>query len=107
MPGDRRPVRLLDWDESPDGRVDVLRPKFGPGRLGRWLSARLSRPHLRVRLDEIGIHQVVITDPAGKHTVDQIARALRERQGAGADDLGARLESFLELMIRRGMIGWR
>lgn len=105
MTPDRRPVRLLDWEEGPDGNVEVLRPKFGTGRPGRWLSRRLSRPHLRVRLDSTGSFVWRLCD--GQHTVEQIARALRAHEGAIAEDLGPRLESFLRTMTRRRMIGWR
>ncbi len=105
MSPDRNPVRLLEWEEAPDGRVEVLRPKFGTGRLGRWLSARLLRPHLRVRLDRTGSFVWRLCD--GERTVEQIAGALREHEGATAPDLRSRLELFLETMTRRGMIGWR
>lgn len=101
----RCPVRLLDAEDGPDGRVEVLRPKFGTGRLGRWLSGRLSRPHLRVRLDDTGSFVWRLCD--GEHTVEQIAGALREHEGKDAPDVAPRLEWFLGTMTRRGMIGWR
>jgi len=101
----RHPVRLLEWEEGPDGLVEVLRPKFGTGRAGRWLSRWLFRPHLRVRLDDTGSRVWRLCD--GAHTLAEIARALRDHAGATAPDLDSRLQSFLETMTRRGMIGWR
>ncbi|MHC4447521.1 MAG: hypothetical protein ACYSXF_07060, partial [Planctomycetota bacterium] len=50
----RRPVRLLRWEDRATGRITVLCPKYGTGRLGRWLSGRLSSPHCKVKLDDYG-----------------------------------------------------
>lgn len=99
----RRPVRRMEWKRRDDGGVDVLRPKFGTGRVGRYLSSRMRRPDVTIRLDETGSFVWLHCD--GKRTVADIARALEQRDGP-ADDLRSRLTTFLVGMLRRGMIGW-
>ena len=33
--------RRLKWEEAEDGRIVVLRPRLGEGRIGRWLESLL------------------------------------------------------------------
>jgi len=82
----------------------VLRPKFGPGRLGRFIAARVHKPHVSVKLDARGSFVWDLCD--GERTVEQIALALEDRDGP-SDDLRQRLVTFLVRLARQGMIGWR
>ena len=100
----KRPVRRLDWREGDDGRVEVLRPKFGTGRIGRWISSRLRRPDLAIKLDETGSFVWKLCD--GGHAVEEIAAALEESAVATAEDVRPRLALFLNQMVRRQMIDW-
>jgi hypothetical protein len=100
----KRPVRRLDWREGDDGRVEVLRPKFGTGPVGRWISSRLQRPDLAIKLDETGSFVWKLCD--GGHAVEEIAAALEKDGGTEARDVRPRLATFLDQMSRRGMIGW-
>ena len=101
--GERRPVRLLRGRERGDGRIEVLRPKFGTGRLGRWISSRIKRPDLKIRLDDVGSDVWRRCD--GTSTVSQIARHLQAAYpNDDADDLEERLVLFLTHMSRRGLI---
>lgn len=102
--GGRSPVRLLEWRELADGRIAVLRPKFGAGRLGRWLSARLERPYCSVKLDDYG--SFVWRQCDGRRTVDEIAEALESRAEAPAANLRERLRWFVQRLEREGLIGW-
>jgi hypothetical protein len=97
-----RPRRRLEWSEGADGRVEVLRPKFGTGRVGRWISGRLANPFLAVRLDEVGSFVWKRCD--GEHTVAEIARELAGRDPSPAPDLERRLAIFLDRMRARGLI---
>jgi hypothetical protein len=96
-------VRLLEWREQADGRVTVLFPKYGTGRLGRWLSDRLARPHCQIELDDYG--SFVWKQCDGRRTFEQIADALQARSAEPAEDLHARLSLFLRQLEQRGMIG--
>lgn len=95
---------MLDWRNEEDGTVTVLRPKYGTGRFGRWLSSRLSRPHCAVRLDEYGSFVWKRCD--GRRTIQQIADALGERCADAAEDLHPRLATFFRRLERTGLIGW-
>ena len=100
----RRPVRRLEWEDLPDGRVAVLRPKFGQGWFGRMMLKRLRNPYLRIKLDEFG--SFVWTQCDGERSVAEIAAALTEKFGE-IDDLARRLPMFFAETERAGMIGWR
>ncbi len=103
-PEEHHPVHLLEWTDTDDGRVTVLLPKYGTGRLGRWLSGRLSGAYCRIRLDEYGSFVWKRCD--GERTVREIADALLGKTREPLEDLRVRLGLFLYQMRRRGMIGW-
>ena len=81
-----------------------MRPKYGTGRLGRWLSSRLSRPHCVVKLDDYG--SFVWKQCDGRQTMQEIANALEDRASDTAEDLHARLAIFVRRLERTGLIGW-
>lgn len=94
---------MLEWKQGDDGCIDVLLPRFGRGRLGRYLSARLARPDISIRLDATG--SFVWQQCDGQRTVAEIAAALEQRDGP-SEDLQPRLVTFLVGMVRRKMIAW-
>jgi hypothetical protein len=100
----KRPVRRLEWREGDDGRIEVLRPKFGTGRMGRWFSSRLQRPHVAIKLDETGSFVWKLCD--GGHAVEEIAAALEAGEFTTTRDVRPRLALFLSRMARQGMIDW-
>lgn len=99
-----RPARALEFRRREDGRVEVLRPKFGRGRLGRFVAARVRKPHVSVHLDARG--SFVWDQCDGERTVEEIAEALEQRDGP-TDDLRRRLVRFLVGLARQGMVDWR
>lgn len=102
MPADRilaeRPRRALEWREVEDGRCVLLRPKFGQGRFSRWLSARVTDPHYRIRLDAVGTFVWKACD--GHTPVAQIAERLRDRFGPSVEPVEERLALFVGQMTR-------
>lgn len=98
------PERLLASERRADGRTTVLEPRFS-GRLGRWLQPRLSRPFVRIHLDDVG---TVIWDACdGATQVRAIAAQLAERFGDDFDPQCDRLATFLQSLERRGYIRYR
>lgn len=99
-----RPTTLVAAEETQDGLVVLLRPRFIAGPLARWLQPRLRRPHLRVKLDELGSFVWKRCD--GRTTVGQIALALEEAFTAShqADKAMERIALFLRELERGGMI---
>lgn len=96
-----RPRRRLDWREQ-DGRGVVLRPKFGEGRFGRWLAAKLGDPCYRIRLDEVGTFVWKTCD--GETPLAEMARRLRAEFGERVEPAEERLARFVQSMLRSRMI---
>ncbi len=97
-----RPRRLVGHEDTEDGRVVVLRPRFMRGPLAWWLQPRLTRPHFRVKLDEIG--SFVWSRCDGHRTVGDIAAAMERQFGESAEKAAERLNMFLGELCRGGMI---
>ncbi|MFQ5877670.1 MAG: PqqD family protein [Acidobacteriota bacterium] len=99
------PERAREWRLGEDGRVRVLVPRYGDTALGRWIAARVGRPHISVRLDEIGGEVWRACD--GISTVGRIADGLQQRFGDRVAPLHQRLASFLRELERSRFIRWR
>ena len=97
-----RPVRRVEADEE-DGQVVVLRPRFLRGPLAWWLQPRLKRPHFRVKLDDIG--SFIWRRCDGETTVAQLAEAMEQEFGDGAEQALGRIEMFLGELARGEMMG--
>ena len=97
-----RPRRLLNWRDLDDGRCVVLRPRFGEGRIGRWLAARLGNPCYRIRLDEVGSFIWKACD--GETALTQIAGRLRAEFGERVEPAEERLARFVQSMLRSRMV---
>lgn len=97
-----RPRRRLDWREADDGHCVVLRPRFGEGRIGRWLAARLGNPCYRIRLDDVGSFIWKACD--GETPLTDIAGRLRAEFGGRVEPAEERLARFIQSMLRSRMI---
>ena len=97
-----RPVRRVEAEEE-DGHVIVLRPRFLSGPLAWWLQPRLSRPHFRVKLDDLG--SFIWRRCDGETTVAQLAEALEGEFGDSAEQAVSRIEMFLGELARGEMVG--
>lgn len=93
---------MLEWREEDDGQCVLLRPKFGTGRCGRWLGARLREPHYQIRLDDVGTFVWKACD--GRTSVGLIAERLRERFGTSVEPAEPRLERFVRQMTRSKLL---
>jgi hypothetical protein len=99
--GDLRPRQACAWEEEED-RVILLRPRFGRGRLGRWLERRIGRKPLRLRLDEVG--SFVWTRCDGERRVSAISEELRASFGERIEPAEERLVLFLSALLRNGCV---
>ncbi len=97
-----RPRRALEWREGEDGRCVLLRPKFGSGRFGRWLAARVDDPHYRIRLDDVGTFVWKACD--GRTPLALIAERLREQFGSSVEPAEQRLARFVGQMRRSKLL---
>ena len=97
-----KPRRALEWREIAGGQCVLLRPKFGRGRVGRWLASRFADPHYRIRLDEIGTFVWKACD--GETPLLVIADAMRARFGPDIEPAERRLARFVQKMLRSRII---
>lgn len=94
--------RRLAWKEDNEGRVVVFKPRFGEGKLGRWLASALRLPDYRIRLDEMGTLVWKLCDR--KATASQIAERMRRRFSGKVEPAEDRLYDFIMQLKRAGMI---
>lgn len=99
------PLRVHEWRESESGTVQVLVPRYGSSRVGRWVAETIGRPYIVVKLDSIG--SVIWRSCDGVATAGEIAEKLGERFGDEAAPVIDRLASFLQHMDRGKLIRWR
>lgn len=98
----RRPIRLLEWEEDEAGRVMVLRPRLGRSPVGKWISSRLPDPYYRIRLDDIGT--MVWKSCDGSASLSEIAEQMRRHFGERVDPAQERLKQFVHKMVRARLI---
>ena len=95
-------TRRLEWVEQEDGRVVVLRPRFGESGLGKRLAAWLGFSDYKIRLDEIGTRVWQCCD--GRTPAREIAEHLRSEFGERIEPAEERLFTFMAQMNRSRMI---
>lgn len=96
------PRPCVQWEETNDRRVTLLMPRFGSGRLGRWLEERLHPNPVRIKLDEIGSATWQFVD--GSRTVGEIGEALQTQFGATVEPIYDRLAIFFKHLERQNLI---
>ncbi len=97
-----RPEPCVPWEETEDGRVVLLRPKFAHPLLARWLLPRLKRRHFRITLDEAGSFLWKAAD--GRTTVEAIGQRMVGALGMDPDSVLPRIAAFLRQLERDRLI---
>ena len=99
------PVRQADWRE--DEELVILTRRHPRARGQKGLAARLDHwlatPHLK--LDGTGTFAWKRLD--GRTTVREVAEALRQAYGEGAEPVEQRLGAFIRLLHREGLVSYR
>ena len=97
------PFRLAEWRDA-DGQVVILRPVAhrGSGLRRRLVWATTPR---RLRLDALGSFAWRRID--GSSSVRDVARAVRDAFGDRAEPVEERLGSFVRLLRRECLVGYR
>jgi hypothetical protein len=80
----------------------VFRPRFGEGKLGRWLESLLGLSPYRIRLDDIGT--LVWKSCDGRISAQEIADKMRDQFGDRVEPAEDRLQDFITQMSRSRMI---
>ena len=102
---DLLPERKREFVKRDDGMIEVLIPRYGRGRLGKFLGSLLKDRPVRLKLDKVGTLTWELCD--GRHSVFTIGERLRKSFGEEVDPVYDRLELFLKHMKRRDLISWR
>ena len=76
----------------------LLVPKFRKWPLSKWLQPKLKKPHIRVKLDEIGSFVWKSLDGIAKFT--DIAQAMRAHFGEKVEPAEDRLKQFLVMLYK-------
>ncbi len=80
----------------------MLRPKFGDHLVGRWLATKLSDPHYRILLDDVGSFVWKACD--GETPLAIIAGGLRAKFGGRVEPVEERLGEYVRTMLRSRLI---
>ena len=97
-----RPEQRAPWEEAPDGRVVLLRPKFTHPLLARWILPRLKQKNFRITLDEAGSYLWKASD--GRTPVEVIGRRMSSELGMDPDSVFPRIAAFLRQLEREQFI---
>lgn len=98
------PRRNREWVTADSGTVQVLVARYGESRLGRWFARSLGRPHIAVKLDQMGSAVWEACD--GAATVGDIATGIESRFGVDGSSLHERLARFFRDLEHGRLIRW-
>lgn len=99
------PEREVEWTTGKDDLVRIQVPRYGSSRLGVWFGAWLGRPHIFVKLDDIGSEIWRSID--GGVTVGDIGDRLEAKFGERVRPVPERLAKFFGQLERSRWIRWR
>ena len=98
------PYRKLSFEETEEGLIDVLVPRFKNEFLKKLLSPRRGTPFIKANLDEIGSVTWKLID--GDSNVTIIAEKLTEHFGEKIHPVYDRLTAFLTQLYNNGFISF-
>jgi hypothetical protein len=96
------PEQLARWEETPDGRVVLLRPKFTHPFMVRWVLPRLKKRDFRIALDAAGSLLWKASD--GHTTVETIGLRLQQELGLAPETVFLRIAVYLQNLEREKFI---
>lgn len=95
-------TRNVEWEDGPEGGAVLLVPRFRKGPLAKWLQPKLKRPHIRVKLDEIGSFAWHMMD--GSTPFHELVRAMKEHFGEKVEPADERLKKFMTLLYKEKFV---
>jgi len=99
------PERIVGSETGEDGLVTIQAPRFHNRVLKRLIEPRLKRPHMMLRLDEIGT--AVWEQIDGERNVREIGAILREAFGDKIEPCHDRLAVFFTQLELSQFIRYR
>jgi len=99
------PERNANYEESGDGLIIILKPKFKNKIFVKYLLPRLKSPNFKVKLDQFG--SFVWNQCNGKNTVEQIGNLLKENFQGDIEPVYDRLAVFIQSLARYRFIEYK
>jgi hypothetical protein len=97
-----KPVRLIAWEKTGDGRITLIYPKFRSRFLRKHLLPLLAKPNFRIMLDDYG--SFIWQRCNGSTHVRQIATEMQATFGDHVEPVYERIGLFLKRMESDGFI---
>ena len=97
------PSHRVECREDADGRLVLLVPKFGSGRIGRWWSSVVGRrATIKVHLDELGTLTWKAID--GARTIGEISEIVGRDSDDPGESMYERCSSFIRSLSNAGAV---
>lgn len=96
------PRQLVGWEPGENELVVVLVPKFRNRFALKWVMPRLSKPYVRVKLDQLGSFTWKQCD--GKTTVAEIADRMKNKFGEEAEPVDERVPAFVLKLVKTDLL---
>ena len=98
------PVHNVDFEETEDGKVVLLKPKFSSNFSKKYIIPRMKYPYFKINLDETGTAVWKAID--GNHTAVEIGEKLKDKLGDKIEPVYERLGMFLATLKNEKFIEW-
>ena len=86
----------IGWEDGPEDQAVLLVPRFRKGPLAKWLQPRLKKPHIRVKLDDVGSFVWKRLD--GKKAFAEILSEMKIEFGDRIEPAEDRLTQFFRIL---------
>lgn len=96
------PVKNIEWEETEEGLICLLKPKFQLPIIKKHLLPRLKHPYYKINFDKIGSQFWKNCD--GVRTVEEIAKLMKETLGDEVEPLYERITLFLQSLEKNKFI---
>ncbi|MFH1829347.1 MAG: PqqD family protein [Pseudomonadota bacterium] len=91
-------TRTIEWEDGPENGAVLLVPRFRKGPLAKWLQPKLRRPHIRVKLDDIGSFAWRRMD--GSTPFYKIVDAMKKEFAEKVEPAEDRLKKFMTILYK-------
>lgn len=99
------PEQKLNFEQSSNGLITLLKPKFKNKFLVKYVQPRIKKPNYKIKLDRFGSFVWKRCD--GKNTVAQIGTMLQEHFQDEIDPVFDRLAAFIQSLVKHNFIAYK
>ena len=89
------PKRMLEWEDTDEGLITLLVPKFR-GKFGNFITSKLNSPNYKVQLDRVG--SFVWKECNGEKNVLEISKKMKDEFGDEVEPLYERISFFIKTL---------